>query len=157
VTVPRAAVYPKGLAVRGKRLWRDVHAVRPRLGPGERVLLEEACRLADRLEAINDQLTGSVGALLTVETKDGKVFTLVVDAAQQEARLSTVALRQVLLSLGLDRMVVPEEPPVPAPAQQPAPAAQQKEEAAPTEDGDPADILAARRAAREAKRGEAGA
>jgi hypothetical protein len=99
--MPRQPVYPKGLEPRGKRLWREALEARPALGPGERVLLEEACRLADRLERLNVSVTG--GALPEVETDDGVVFTLVTNAAQQEARLAVIALRQVLMSLGLDR------------------------------------------------------
>jgi hypothetical protein len=118
--MPRQPVYPKGLDVRGKRLWKDVLGVRPRLGPGERVLLEEACRMSDRLEALNVIISGGAGP--TYETEDGQVFTVVTDAAQQEARLTVVALRQVLMSLGLDRLQAPAAVPAPAPAADPAPA-----------------------------------
>lgn len=142
----RQAVYPKGLKVRGKRLWHGVIEIRPRLGPGERVLLEEACRLTDRLEALNDVIAGRKAP--EVETKDGKRFVLVVDAAQQEARLATVALRQVMMSLGLDKM------PMPAPAEPPEPV-QEPEKPADGEPAgrDPIDEIGARRGKRDAAAG----
>lgn len=146
--MPRKAVFPKGLKVRGKRLWQQVLEIRPRLGPGERVLLEEACRLTDRLEALNDEIAGRKAA--DVVTKDGRRFVLVVDAAMQEARLTTIALRQVMMSLGLDKMPVPEERP-PAPAEPvPEPAGE-----ADGEPGglDPIDEIGARRGKRDAAAG----
>lgn len=149
--MPRQAVYPKGLAVRGKRLWREVLAIRPRLGPGERVLLEEACRIADRLEVLNDLIAGRKPPEVKV---DGKRLVLVVDAAEQEARLSTIALRQVMMSLGLDKL------PVPAPAEppaQPEPAAPVKQPADGGDGGEAADPLDEITRRREARgRGAAG-
>jgi hypothetical protein len=141
--MPRAPVYPKGLAVRGKRLWKETLEIRPRLGPGEKILLEEACRLSDRLEALNGIIVGSEHP--EFETKDGERYVVVVDAAQQEARLATVALRQVMMSLGLDKLAVPVpvEPPAP-PAPKPEPAEDDEEKG-----GDPLDEITRRRQRRE--------
>lgn len=151
--MPRAAVYPKGLAVRGKRLWREVLEIRPSLGPGERVLLEEACRLTDRLEALNLVISGST--VPEFETRDGQRYTVVVDAAQQEARLSTIALRQVMMSLGLDKMPVPEPRPAPAPAPAPAKPEQDDEpgDGAGMVKVDPLDDITRRRQQRERSAG----
>jgi hypothetical protein len=70
----------------------------------ERIMLEEACRLVDRLEALDAQLHGQ--ALATVEAGDGTEFTLVVNGAMAEARLQGVALRGMLAALGLDKPAV---------------------------------------------------
>jgi hypothetical protein len=105
-------VFPPGLAARGKRLWSEVLDARPGMGAAERILLEEACRLVDRLEALDRQLHGE--ALATVEAGDGSEFTLVVNGAMSEARLAGVALRGMFASLGLDKMPAVKEPAAPA-------------------------------------------
>lgn len=130
-TVPRPKVYPTGLDVRGKRLWRDVTEARPDLGPGERVMLEEACRMADRLEALDQQIRGA--GVATIETEDGKEFTLYVTGAMAEARLAVTALRGVMMTLGLDRRLAPPAPPQP----QPAPAGPEPDDGAPTSSASP--------------------
>jgi hypothetical protein len=56
VTRPK---YPPGLGDGGRRLWAEVKAARKELGPGEAVLLEEACRMKDRLDRLAIQLTGN--------------------------------------------------------------------------------------------------
>lgn len=53
---------PVGLAARGKRMWTETLA---ECDPGaaHRVLLEEACRIADRLEALDRIIRGLGGDL----------------------------------------------------------------------------------------------
>src|SRR5690242_3325012 len=48
----------EGFGPRGARLWREMTAERPDLSPAERVLLEEACRTADRLDRLDAFLLG---------------------------------------------------------------------------------------------------
>jgi hypothetical protein len=51
-----------GLGERGRRLYGEFTAEGPKLGPAERVLLEEACRIADRCDQLDDFLRGREGA-----------------------------------------------------------------------------------------------
>ncbi len=46
---------PAGLATRGRRLWRELVAQED-FDPAERVLVEEACRITDRLDVLNGDL-----------------------------------------------------------------------------------------------------
>lgn len=89
---------------RGKRLW-DAYEV---LVDGQRglVLLEEAARLADRLDKLDDLLRGdaSVWAKLVhdLRTED---YELRIDSALVEARQQQGVLRQILTSLPLKGVV----------------------------------------------------
>lgn len=148
----RAPVYPKGLAARGKRLWRETLEIRPRLGPGERVLLEEACRLTDRLEALNELI---LNAKPMVVSKDGKgtSYVVLVDAPAQEARLVTATLRSLMQSLGLDRLSAPAPHPLPTPAPaQGSPSSPAASEPAPGP-VDPLDEITKRRRQRDSNAG----
>lgn len=93
---------PRGIGSRGKKLWREVVAVRD-FAPGERVILEEACRLADRLERLNNVLTGADDYLTITLDKSGTVATVEVGNAMAEARLALQGLRMALQQLGLDK------------------------------------------------------
>jgi hypothetical protein len=103
VTRPK---YPPGLGDGGRRLWAEVKAARKELGPGEAVLLEEACRMKDRLDRLAIQLTGNPFVeFLEEEGKDGDAaqFVLTVNSAMAEARLTATALRGYMISLGLEK------------------------------------------------------
>jgi hypothetical protein len=85
VTIPRL---PAGLATAGKSLWKSV------TGPDgfdldvhEQLLLLQACRCADRLDAMADEL---IGASLTVTNHRGDEVShpLMVESRQQSLVLS---------------------------------------------------------------------
>jgi hypothetical protein len=143
----RAPVYPKGLGPRGKRLWKDTVDIRPRLGPGERVLLEEACRLTDRLEALN-ALIWEAKPMVVNTDPNGTTYTVLVDAPSQEARLATATLRSLMQSLGLDRLSAPT--PVPLPGSSPSASKAPEPPAVPA---DPLDEITARRKQRDSNAG----
>lgn len=127
--MPKPPLHPPGLGKRGRKLWREVLATRPQLSPGEHVILEEACRLTDRAEMLNDQILG--GSLLEYVPNDtGTVVKVVVSAPLSEARLTVLAIRKALEQLGLDKRA----------------AADLSEKGA---TGDPVDEIARRRAGRE--------
>ena len=69
---------------------------------GERglVLLEEACRIADRLDRLDAVLAGEadVWARLVHRTRTDS-YELVIDSAMGEARQHALALKQLLLSI----------------------------------------------------------
>jgi hypothetical protein len=49
---------PSGLGPSGRALWRQIHAEYG-LAPHETVILVQCCRVADRLDAIEHELTGA--------------------------------------------------------------------------------------------------
>jgi hypothetical protein len=87
---------PKGLRARGKRVWRElVDGGSP--GPAEVLLIEEACRLSDRLDRLDAILNGRDRAWLQLEVSDdGTEITVIVDKCLSEARQQAVALKQLL-------------------------------------------------------------
>lgn len=112
VTAPREAAAPRKRATKkvaprrkparfgakGLKLWNahkdDV------IGEHGLVLLEEACRIADRLDKLDALLKGDPtewGRVLP--TKDGEGFVLHVDGALVEARQQANVLRQVVAAL----------------------------------------------------------
>jgi hypothetical protein len=87
---------------RGARLWRDATADPDlTLSPAEVVLLEEACRLADRLDRLDDFLTGrgDVWLRFHARNEDGSVVRVVVDRALSEARQQADTLRGIVADL----------------------------------------------------------
>ena len=105
-----ALTAPKGLGTRGKRLWRDIVEVHE-LDPQQRVLLEEACRTVDRLDKLEEKLSGREDAWAHLRTRaesmvitdDGREVTidLVVDNALSEARQQQNILKQLLAAMRL--------------------------------------------------------
>ena len=92
---------PVGLGARGRRLYRaltdDVD-----LPPGALVLVEEACRTADRLERLDRALRGNGAEWLRVRESHreaGGDLVLVVNPVLAEARQQQNALRQILATL----------------------------------------------------------
>lgn len=114
---------------RGRRLWGELTKVPPE--PAARVLIEEACRIADRLDKLDRLLTGEADDWLgIVESKgDPDRQELVINAPLAEARQQATALKQLLAEL-----------------RQAAGSAGMK----PAEEGDVLDQLAAKRARRRA-------
>lgn len=68
---------------------------------GERgvVLLEEACRIADRLDRLDQLLKGDVGTWASIAVSRDGTIELRVDAALTEARQQASVLRQILSGL----------------------------------------------------------
>lgn len=91
---------------RGRRLWADM-TDGVELSPSERVLLEEACRLADRLDRLDDLLSGRSDDWLTLHfDESGAQAVVVVDKALTEARQQQVALKTVLAEIRASRRQV---------------------------------------------------
>lgn len=94
-TVATVAAAPAGLDTRGRSMWDELTS--PSTGPAERVLIAEACRIADRLERLDRQLRGADREWLRLtwrETEGDLIVT--VDKALSEARQQAVALKQLL-------------------------------------------------------------
>lgn len=90
-TMPPA---PKGLALEGRRVWRDT-LKEFELGPAELRILEDACREVDLIEEIEAELDG---ADLVVHGSQGQP---VANPLIQEIRLHRGVLRQLLAALRL--------------------------------------------------------
>jgi hypothetical protein len=70
-------------------------------GPAHRVLIEEACRIADRMEALDRLLQGDAADWVElVEAKgDPDRLVVVIDSALSEARQHAMAYKQILAEL----------------------------------------------------------
>lgn len=95
-----AAPRRRRFGVRGQRLW-DAHREDVE---GERglVLLEEACRIADRLDALDGLLRGGaeVWCRIVEDFRSGAI-ELRIDGALVEARQQANVLRQIVAALPL--------------------------------------------------------
>jgi hypothetical protein len=93
---------PEDLDERGAQLWRDMGGSYE-MDAGARLLLHEACRLADRMEKLDRVLRGDGATWVSIELpRDGsedEPLRLKVDGALAEARLHVTTLRQVLAQL----------------------------------------------------------
>lgn len=100
---------PRYLRARGRRLWAELAADKP--SPAEAILIEEACRLADRLDKLDAILGGRDKAWITIEIPDGGVAAeVVVDKVLSEARQQQIALKQILGELRQSRAATPAKP-----------------------------------------------
>lgn len=92
----------EGFGSRGQRLWSDLNGADA--APAERVLIEEAARLADRLDTLDRVLTTG-GDWLTFEPvlPDGSVVRVVVTGVLAEARQQQATLKQLLAELRQSR------------------------------------------------------
>lgn len=83
---------------RGQALW---DAVAPTCDTARRVLLDEACRLADRLDGLDRVLAGDVDTWATIRNGRGEDMPaeIVVNSAMSEARMTATALRQIITEL----------------------------------------------------------
>lgn len=92
---------PAGLAARGQRLWDEMAALK--LGPTHVLVLERACRMADRLSLLDSLLAGGdwlEGVVQRVATDDGVVEVRVkVDRALGETRQHENVLKLLIAEL----------------------------------------------------------
>jgi hypothetical protein len=75
-------------------------AAKPTMGPGDRLLLDEACRLVDRLDRFDDLISGESSAWLEFEVQEAQVV-VVISSVVAEARQTVSELRQVVTRLNL--------------------------------------------------------
>jgi len=89
----------EGLAARGQRLWEAYRL----LVDGERglVLLEEACRVADRLDRLDALLRGEQAEWFRLARDNADDLEVRVDSGLTEARQQQLVLRQLIVSLPL--------------------------------------------------------
>jgi hypothetical protein len=110
VTSPATPVTREAFKARGRRLWDEMGG--GNLSGGRKVLLEEACRLADRLDGLDRLISGTARDWLEiVESKgDPERQELVVDKLLAEARQQAVALKQIVTELRAGAASAPDQP-----------------------------------------------
>lgn len=93
---PRTSSPSPRFGSRGERLWQELS---PGRGPAEIVLIEEACRLADRLDRLDAVLAGDQMTWMELRgTEDGPTV-IVVDAVLSQARMHATTLRGIVTEL----------------------------------------------------------
>ena len=97
------------LGTRGRRLWRDLDA--DNLPPAQRTVAEEACRLADRLDKLDDILRGDETVWMRFHSlnEDGSIVKVVLNTALAEARQQQVALKQLVAELRQSKAETPKQ------------------------------------------------
>lgn len=98
---PEPAPEPVATSERGERgttLWR---ALANEVGPAHRVLLDEACRIVDRLDRLDAVLAGRADWLRVEDRSFGEnvKVTVTVDGVLAEARQQVNALRGIVTEL----------------------------------------------------------
>lgn len=88
---------PAGRGPRGGRLWADMDG--GNLAPTQRLLLEEICRLADRLDRLDALIDGRENWLQLNVTDDTSEVIVTVDNLLAEARQHATALRGLVAEL----------------------------------------------------------
>lgn len=110
---------PDGLGLRGSRLWAEIVEVHE-LDPSQRVLLEESCRSADRLDELDSIIQGK-GVLNLMRFRVADIFDdgegeknvrveVKFDAVLGEARQQQTVLKQLLASLRLPDAATGKKP-----------------------------------------------
>lgn len=102
---------------RGGRLWSEMNEGRG-LSPVHRVLLEEACRVADRLDKLDAMLRDGRDWLNFELSDDGTEVRVTIDRLLAEARQQETAFKGMVAEIRQALEVDPVTPaaPVPAPA-----------------------------------------
>ncbi|MET9123002.1 hypothetical protein [Streptomyces sp. NPDC004528] len=80
---------PEGLGERGRRMWRDSIAIWS-LTPAHLVLLEEACRIADRLEGLDSILRAASTDVNRNLAQFADISGLLGESRQQSAALKAL-------------------------------------------------------------------
>ncbi|WP_420123195.1 hypothetical protein [Nakamurella sp.] len=103
------------LGPRGRRLWKQLADDGPPLKPAERVLAEEACRTADRLDTLDRILRGDEDSWMRFRSmnEDGTVVAVQITNVLSEARQQQVALKALLAELRTSRQGPAAKPGVP--------------------------------------------
>jgi len=98
---------PDGLGEKGQALWSELHELHE-FDPAQTLVLEEACRIADRLDGLNDVINGKgVVPLLhfrmphVVDDDGVATINLTVDGVLSEARQQANVFKQLIAALRL--------------------------------------------------------
>src|SRR5215467_7749080 len=94
MTSDQARLRPKGLGSRGSALWKEMADETARAS--RLILLGEACRLADRLDKLDELLRGDIRTWAQLVDRGSGARVLLIDEAASEARSTAGALRMIL-------------------------------------------------------------
>lgn len=88
---------PHRLGTRGLRLWKSIATGR-KLSEIESQNLVEACRIADRLEKLDEMIRGDEDAWFRIKLprNDEGVVEVLINDPMKEARMHAAALRQLI-------------------------------------------------------------
>lgn len=86
----------------GRELWDAVHDARD-VQPHFRALLLNACRIADRLDELTEQIALEP-VMITLYDKNGDEINKIAQPLFGEHRQQSLALRQILASMGIDKL-----------------------------------------------------
>lgn len=88
-----------GPVTRGETLWRQMNG--DQLLPPARVLLEEACRIADRLDRLDTLIDGDAKSWVSLveDRGDAERQIVVIDRLLAEARQQAIALKQLIAEI----------------------------------------------------------
>lgn len=94
---------PARLRARGRKFWDEITDAHDNLDASQLLQLEEVCRTADRLEALDRLLTGDASDWVELVEKKGTDGTVevVMDKALSEARQQQNILKQLVAALRL--------------------------------------------------------
>ncbi|MFF2094851.1 hypothetical protein [Streptomyces sp. NPDC058202] len=84
-----ASDFPVGLGERGQAMWRDSRAIWS-LTPAHLVLLEEVCRIADRLELLDAIVRAQSAGVDPSAVDFGALSGLLAESRQQSAALKAL-------------------------------------------------------------------
>lgn len=96
-------ITPANLGPGGKAMWQDLTKGRE-YDAAWAALIEEACRMKDRLDKMHRLISGDISSWARIEQPDnaeGRYLLLIFDDAVAEARQQANALRQIITSLKL--------------------------------------------------------
>lgn len=99
------AFVPEGRGVRAQRLWADLDG--ENLEPAARLLLEEICRIADRLDRLDALIDGRESWLKLNQDDESNEVIVTVDNLLAEGRQHATALRGLVSEL---RSTLPKTP-----------------------------------------------
>src|SRR5689334_16392697 len=86
MAIPKA---PAGLGTRGRRLWRDSLS-QGALTPAQMVILEEACRISDRLDLLDSIIRDEMAGVNAEERNAGDLQRWLAESRQQSATLKSL-------------------------------------------------------------------
>lgn len=91
------------LGATGTQLWNDIHKARE-VPAHMKVLVLNACRIADRLDKISDDLASDGRLTITLLSKNGDEINEVANPLLIEMRMQAAAFSQLMARMGVDKL-----------------------------------------------------
>lgn len=94
---------PAGLTTAGRALWAELAETYAPLTRSDRPLIDNVCRISDRLDALDRVIRGVGPEWVILKTGAGGDLVIVVNGALAESRAQALALRALLSELRQSR------------------------------------------------------